>query len=70
MPMVRMVRAMELFVAVFFRSFNLILAMNLLIFGHCITVTDVIHMEILLKSCFVGVFLFSDQTVQKLTNWH
>lgn len=50
MPMVRMVRAMELFVAVFFRSFNLILAMNLLIFGHCLTVTDVIHMEILLKS--------------------
>lgn len=61
---------MELFVAVFFQSFNLIIAMNLLIFGHCIIVTDIIHAEILLKSRFVGVYLFSDKTKLKLTNWH
>lgn len=48
--MVRMERAMELFVAVFFQSFNLILATNLLISGPGIIVTDIIHAEILLKS--------------------
>lgn len=53
--MVRTVRAMELFVAVFF-SFNLILATNLLIFGHCITVTDIIHTEVLLNDLLECVY--------------
>lgn len=70
MPMVRMVRAMELFCRCFFSEFLFKISYEFTNIGHCITVPDIIHTDILLKSRLVEVFSFSGQSELKLLNWH
>lgn len=56
--------------SLFFSEFLFKISSEFTNIGHCITVPDIIHTDILLKSRLVEVFSFLVQSELKLLNWH